>query len=214
MKNGLSIIWLFAFILFSQNAFSQKYINLLEIPKDLPLKDGIVTYQGIIEIPGASMAELYGYAKKFIAESYNSTDAAIDMDDTLNGVVVVKGKSNVPLKWVEQQAGRIETVNSKAYTKHVLIFEIKEGRLRYTLKDFVLDASVTYSLWYTVTDYNIPIEYHISKRLSYDPNLKYKNLEMSQFNFSGAFVVGCHEYFTEFSKKIEPYFKNQKSEDW
>jgi hypothetical protein len=35
---------------------------------------------------------------------------------------------------------------------------------------------------------------------------------MAQFNFSAAYLVGTHEYYTSFSNRIEPYFKNQKSE--
>jgi hypothetical protein len=207
--------WLLGIVyFFSSTAFSQKYFNILDAPKDLPIKNGIVTYQGVIEIPGSSMTELYGFAKKFIAETYNSTDAAIDMDDTLNGVIVVKGKSYIPLKWVQRVGGKIETIKSVVLTKHVLIFEVKDNRLRFTVKDIVLDSSVTYTLLYTLTDYNIPIEFHLKKRLSFDQSKTYKGYEMAQFNFSGAYLVGTHDYYTTFSNKIEPYFKNQKLEEW
>jgi hypothetical protein len=215
VKNGKKSFWLFVIVyFFSSAAFSQKYFNILDIPKDLPIKNEIVTYQGVIEIPGSSMAELYGFAKKFIAETYNSTDAAIDMDDTLNGVIVVKGKSYIPIKWVQRVGGKIETIKSVVLTKHVLIFEMKDNRLRFTVKDIILDSTVTYTLLYTLTDYNIPIEFHLEKRLSFDQSKTYKGYEMAQFNFSAAYLVGTHEYYTAFSNRIEPYFKNQKSEDW
>ncbi len=37
---------------------------------------------------------------------------------------------------------------------------------------------------------------------------------MASANYSGAFVVGCHNYFSAFAESIEPYFKKQKAEDW
>jgi hypothetical protein len=216
MKNQLIVTISFCFLLFSQSLFAQKYFNILEAPRDLPFIDGKVTYQGILEIEGASMADLYGFAKKFIAETYTSTDAAIDMDDTLNGVIVVKGRSDVPLTWYEKNGGKVEQAYDKASVKHLLIFEIKNGRLRYTIKDLVAEKSITYYTLYSShsADYSTAIETHFTHRKNFDqiedPNKK----EMASANYSGAFLVGSHKYFTDFSARFEPYFKKQKAEDW
>lgn len=214
MNKSLILVVFLYLTVFFQEAIAQKYFNILDIPRDLPIKDDKIIYQGIIEIEGASMKELYGFAKKFIAETYNSTDAAIDMDDTLNGVIVVKGRSEVPISWVQKVGGRIETVNDKASTKHLLIFEMKDNRIRFTLKDLVLDSKVFYTSFYQVVDFNIPIEYHLNLRKTYNPSKKYKPFEIRQMNFSAAYLVACHKYFTDFGNRIEPYFKNQKSEVW
>lgn len=207
---------LFCLTFFSHSLLGQRYFNILEIPKDLPIMEGKVTYQGIIEIENSSMSDLYGFAKKFIAETYNSTDAAIDMDDTLNGVIVVKGRSDVPLNWFEKRAGKIEEVLDKASVKHILILELKDSRLRYTIKDLIAEKSVTYFSLYSShsEDYSIPIETHISHRKNFDQIEKPKNREMASANYSGAFLVGCHKYFEAFAEGIEPYFQKQKAEDW
>ena len=207
MKNQLTVILSFCFILISQSIFAQRYFNILEAPSDLPFIDGKVTYQGIIEIEGASMADLYGFAKKFIAESYKSTDAAIDMDDTLNGVIVVKGRSSVLLTWHQKNQGRVEKMNSIAIVDHLLIFEMKEGRLRYTIKDLVGDKSLLYP-------YSVSIETHFSIRNGFNQTQEPKRTERALANYSGAFLVGTHEYYTAFSAGIEPYLKKQIAEDW
>lgn len=204
------------FFLIISNSFAQKYPSIVEAPQDLPIKEGKITYQGVVEIEGSKMAELYGFAKKFIAETYKSTDAAIDMDDTLNGVIVVKGRADVPLIWYETKSGRLEKVTDKASVKHVLIFEMKDNRLRYTLKDFVAENSVTYQSLYSfrTVDFEVTIEEHLEHRKAFDLISQPKNKDMASANYSGAFLIGVHEFFTIFSSRIEPYMKNQKSEDW
>jgi hypothetical protein len=186
-------------------SFSQKYINILDIPRDLPIVDGKVTYQGIIEIEGASMAQLHGYAKKFIAETYKSTDAAIDMDDIINGVIVVKGRSDVPLKWVEQHGRWVKDVQIRASTNHILIFDLKDDKFRYSIKEIAQDNQSLYGG---------SIESHVSLRESYNPSSKYKRRELGRINYSAAYVVGCHEYFQNYSNRLETYFIKQKLEDW
>lgn len=198
------------------NSFAQKYPSIVEAPQDITIKEGKIIYQGVIEIEDSKMAVLYGFAKKFIAENYKSTDAAIDMDDTLNGVIVVKGRADVPLIWYETKSGRLEKVTDKASVKHVLIFELKDNRLRYTLKDFVAENSVTYQSLYSfrTVDFEVTIEEHMKHRKAFDLISQPKNKDMASANYSGAFLVGVNEYFTVFSSRIEPYMKNQKSEDW
>lgn len=204
------------FFLIIPNSFAQKYPSIIEPPQDLPIKNGKIIYQEVIEIQGSKMAELYGFAKKFIAENYKSTDAAIDMDDTLNGVIVVKGRADVPLIWYETKSGRLEKVTDKASVKHVLIFELKDNKLRYTLKDFVAENSVTYQSLYSfrTVDFEVTIEEHLSHRKAFDFISQPKNKDMASANYSGAFLVGVHEFFTIFSSRLEPYMKSQKSEDW
>jgi hypothetical protein len=163
MKRKVFIIWFFGLMLLAQSSFGQKYFNLIEAPKDLPLKDGFITYQGVIEIPNASMAQLYGFAKKFIAETYTNTEVAIDMDDTLNGVIVVKAKSAILVEWFEKNSGRVERAQKVAFTKYVLIFETKDGRLRYTIKDFVLQTTSD-AIAFSLPEINNPVEGYIRKR--------------------------------------------------
>ena len=206
------ILILILFLQVTSNSFAQKYPSIVESPTDLPIKDGRVVYQGIIEVPGSNMAELYGFAKKFIAENYKNTDAAIDMDDSLNGVIIVKGRADVPIIWYENKAGRLEKVGSTASVKHVLIFEIKENRLRYTFKDFIAENSVTYQSLYSfrTVDFEVSVEEHLGHRLAYNSIPDPKNKDMSSANYSGAFLVAVNEFFKNFSGKIEPYMKNQK----
>jgi hypothetical protein len=214
MKNSFIVILFILFALLTSNTFGQKYINILEPPQDLPIKNGIVTYQGVIDVEGATLAELYGFAKKFIAENYKSTDAPIDMDDTLNRVIVVKGRSDIPLIWYENKPHKVEKMMTSVSVNHVLIFELKANRLRFTFKDLVSAEKTVTSLGYSYTYPQVSIETHLEKRKLFDQIENPKNKEMASANYSGAFLVGCHEYFKRFSSQIEPYIKSQKAEDW
>jgi len=213
MKKNFILFGLFTLLLFCQNTFAQRYINILEAPKDIPLKNGKVTYQGIIEIPGASMKELYGFAKKFIAETYKSSEAVIDMDDTLNGVVVVKASSAVLREWLENKNGKVLRYNDVAFTKYQLIIEVKDEKLRFTMNDFVL-RTTSELIRLSVPDINNEVEGYIVKSDQFDPTKEYKNSELASFNFTRSFLVGFHSHFTTYSKAFELYLKNQKSEDW
>jgi hypothetical protein len=56
-----------------------------------PLKDGIITYEKIIEIPGVSKDDLYNRAKSWALPFYSSQKDALQTDDKEAGLLAYKG---------------------------------------------------------------------------------------------------------------------------
>jgi Domain of unknown function (DUF4468) with TBP-like fold len=89
------------------------------------LDDGRYGYQAVVTVEGAEAGELLSRARAWIAQNYGSAKAVIQLDDTA-GTIVVKGTFAIP--WMIYDNG--------ADIHHVLTFEAKAGRYRYTLSDF------------------------------------------------------------------------------
>jgi hypothetical protein len=96
-----------------------------ELPKDE--KTGAFSYQEVVIIDGINSGELYSRAKAWIAETYRSANDVIQLDDKESGRLIVKGSF------------RITYYMNPAWVYHTLTLEVKDGRYRYTLTDFVFD---------------------------------------------------------------------------
>jgi hypothetical protein len=84
----------------------------------------LITYAAVVPVPGVSAAELYSRARLWVANTYRSAKAVIDLDDKDAGRIVAKGVFTVPY------AG-LSSMNIRGS----LTIEVKDGRFRYTLTD-------------------------------------------------------------------------------
>ena len=96
-----------------------------------------VTYQGVVQVPGASQAELYSRAREWFAATFGSSKTVLEMDDRVSGKLIGRAYAQfdfssgfgAPLPWAMWRTIKVE---------------MKEGRYRYTITDFMLGHSINY----------------------------------------------------------------------
>jgi hypothetical protein len=84
-------------------------------------------YRGVIAVDSMSADDLYARAKEWAAATYKMPDDNI-VEIKESGRVVVAGN------WL-----KIEQLKDSDVMRHTLALEVKDGRLRYTFTDFVID---------------------------------------------------------------------------
>jgi hypothetical protein len=90
----------------------------------------LITYQGVVEVPGVSKADLYTRAHVWVAKAYRSANDVIQMQDKEAGQLIVKGLSRVTSRGAN--AGVV---------RNTLTIYVKEGRYKYILSNLTHDAS-------------------------------------------------------------------------
>jgi len=88
---------------------------------------GRYAFQEVVQEQGTA-AELYSRAKAWIAKAYKSPRTVIQLDDATGGRLVVKGNFSIASFAVDG-------------VSHTWTIEVKDGRYRYTLSDFIASVS-------------------------------------------------------------------------
>lgn len=88
---------------------------------------GRFLYQEVVAVEGAPSSELYSRAKTWLAVAYRSSTDVIKLDDPQAGRLIAKGVFET--SWMTGTTG----------INHVWTIEVKDGRFRYALTDFVFD---------------------------------------------------------------------------
>lgn len=207
-------VLLYSLIFLSFPAFAQNdnlYPQSLssEIPDPFPLPnfpivDGEVVYQKIFEFD-EDRQKLYGIALKYVSEYYKSAKAVIDLNDPVNGILIVKGNFNTEAETYFRFFGVQKGLESYL-TFHTLTIECKDQRIRVTING--LKARDNF------TGIEIPVESMISEYRNYSYLGKPKKAEvLSQINRS-AMLKELDLNSKAFILGLEPYFEKQLKDDW
>ena len=89
----------------------------------------LITYTGVVQVPGATQAELYSRAREWFATTFGSSKAVLEMDNAAAGKLI--GHAYAPF---EMAFGLGHTAQYAMWRQ--LKIEVKDGRYRYTLSDF------------------------------------------------------------------------------
>ena len=93
-----------------------------------------VTYQGIVQVPGVSQAELYSRAREWFATSFGSAKAVLEMDDRVVSKMVGRYYATFGFS-----AGLSAT---PWHLWRTVTVEVKDGRYRYSFTRFGLGSSL------------------------------------------------------------------------
>jgi hypothetical protein len=94
-----------------------------------------VTYQGVVEVPGVSKAELYSRAREWFANTFGSAKAVLEMDDKEAGKLI----GNTNGTYLQRFMGSdVATV----VWRHVNV-QVKDGRFKYVFSDFATGVDKT-----------------------------------------------------------------------
>lgn len=95
-----------------------------------------ITYQSVVQVPGASQADLYARAAAWAARTYNPPDQLTLHPES--GEITVKG----------QRIAMLHTTNAEVLrdsyagvVRHTLAIYVKDGRYKYVLTDLTHDAT-------------------------------------------------------------------------
>lgn len=97
----------------------------------LKSKDGKYVFEEIVSVPDATASQLYGKAKLFFANTFNSSKSVIQSDDPSNTTIIGKG---IIVNKEDQGYGGI-------YFNFTLQIQTKDGKYRYTISDIVLNMT-------------------------------------------------------------------------
>lgn len=104
---------------------------------NLPLVDGKIIYQSVIELPGRTQIELYKNSKQWFVDYFKSSKDVIQNDDKESGKVIGKGIIFVYLK---------TTFFSQTISDKITIqIDCKDGKYRYKIYDINLTVPSSYS---------------------------------------------------------------------
>lgn len=104
----------------------------------LPLDSvsGKVTYTGVVQVPGASAAELYSRGREWFAYTFGSSKTVLEMDDHEAGKLIGRAYAQFDF------AAGIGRPQPWALWRKIKV-EVKEGKYRYTISDFVLGGPIS-----------------------------------------------------------------------
>lgn len=90
-----------------------------------------LTYTSVMDIPNLSKDEIYVKIKHWLAEAYNNLNEVLQLDDKLNGLMIVKGS----MRFVD--AGPYY----EGWVRYTLKIQVKDGKFKIEMKD--LDHQTT-----------------------------------------------------------------------
>lgn len=92
----------------------------------------LITYEGVVEVPGVSKADLYTRAYAWIAKTYRSANDVIQMQDKEAGQLVAKGLTRVTARamGMDMDAGVV---------RHTLSIYVKDGKYKYVITNLKHD---------------------------------------------------------------------------
>jgi hypothetical protein len=100
------------------------------LPKDSI--SGKVSYQGVVQVPGATQAALYARAKKWMETAPGPTPLTIENQDATAGKIT--GKTS------ELVMQNLFGANVQVPLWRTITIQVKPGRFRYQITDFAFDS--------------------------------------------------------------------------
>lgn len=130
MKSIITLLFFLPVIVFAQ----KKTYTISElVPIDST--SGDVVYQGVVQVEGATAADLYSRAKTFYLKTFNNSNAVIQADEPGKRV---GGKGYIMLK--QKESGLF----SQGEYKVTMDIQVKDGRYRYEFSQFAIHTSSMY----------------------------------------------------------------------
>jgi hypothetical protein len=121
-----------------------------ELTVPIDSSTNLVTYQGVVKVDGVSKDDLYTRSREWFAKTFVSAQDVLQMDDRQSGKIIGKGSSY----------GFYTVLMTPVtyYLKYTVSVTVKDGRYRYEISSFSMDAVSTSS----VTGGSFPVEGYLS----------------------------------------------------
>lgn len=175
-------------------------IKCLALP-DLPLEEGDLKYQQVFDIEG-SQKDLHSAAVRFIAETYKSSKAVIDLNDSEAGILVAQGYLNdaVELYWSKKSTNLIP---HQLY--HKLSIETKDNKVRVSVTEIrrvIPEFSIDQKLSPLIQEY-----LSIDGENSEEPDFRRKANQ-------GNILVSVHKSIRALMGNVPTFIKSNLEQNW
>lgn len=112
-------------------------------PPPLDPQTQLITYQGVVLVPGATQAELFARAQAWVARAYPLHNAEIERQDPAAGQLALRGTRLVALRTSYDHVAR---PSCAGVVTHQLTIYVKDGRYKFILTNLRHDARGTPNL--------------------------------------------------------------------
>ncbi len=119
------------FLVIVINSMFEIYAQAPEFPIDS--ETGKIIYTGIVEVPDATEDQLFFKANEWFAIFFKSSKDVIQLSEKESGKIIGKGLTSVYFK-------TFGMTKDMGYVSFTIDIDIKEGKYRYTIRDFWHDA--------------------------------------------------------------------------
>jgi hypothetical protein len=133
MKHLLAILLLFGTLATAQAQVKLPKLHGWVNPLPMDSLTRKVSYQGVVQVPGASQAALYARAKKWFATATGPTKMTIGTQDEATGKLTGKTSELVMQNFLG--------ANVQVPLWRTVTVQVKPGRFRYQITDFAFDSS-------------------------------------------------------------------------
>jgi len=106
----------------------------------LPLFAFSQEYSEVVEVPGKNIDQLYATAREWFAETFNSANNVLQMDDPVAGKLIGKGSTHISESYI---AGGIVKVpiTMDWYPNFTIKVSIKDGKYKCDITDITIKTS-------------------------------------------------------------------------
>ncbi|GAB2528122.1 DUF4468 domain-containing protein [Rufibacter soli] len=186
-------------ILFIAVALTPLLTTAQEKYPELPQKDGVITYEGVVDMGESKSKDiLYKAARQWFVETYKDANAVLQMDDKADGKLIGKGLH--PYSFVNG-------VNiSEVKLSFIVNIDVKDGKYRYKLYSFSGENKNSSLLSSTAA----PSVY----KINYDEEYKLLK-EGKRPGYRGKIVSGLHNEAEAIIASLNSAMKKaEASTDW
>lgn len=103
----------------------------------------LITYEGVVLVPGVSQADLYARATGWAAKTYTATTTGLVRQDPAAGQLAVQG---MRLAVTYKEYAGVLRSSYAGVVRHTLTIYVKDGRYKYVLSNLTHDALATPNL--------------------------------------------------------------------
>ncbi len=116
--------------------------KLLLLLAFLPFFSFAQEYVEVVEVPGKNTDQIYATAREWFAQTFNSANNVLQMDDPISGKLIGKGTTHVSESYVTGGLGSIP-ITMDWYPNFTIKVSIKEGKYKCEITDILIKSSMS-----------------------------------------------------------------------
>lgn len=144
----------------------------------LPLFSFAQEYSEVVEVPGKTADKLYTIAREWFAETFNSANKVLQMDDSVAGKLIGKGSTHVSQSYVSGGMIKIP-MTIDWYPNFTIKVSVKDGKYKCDITDITIKKPGGNIGVVDVSETETPFSDHLSQKEYYknasDPEWLFNN---------------------------------------
>lgn len=148
-------------------ALAQK--NKLPEYPNMPVSEGLITYEGVGKLDGASSGELYDRALDWVKGYYKNAMEKLRKQERENGEMEIFARFPV---FAYDKKG-VKTTSQAGLLQYTMTLQFKDGRYKYTITKFNMKATSNQPIdaWFTDKDNDPNADNHVYQLIDIDTEI-------------------------------------------